>query len=68
MKHTFILLISALLFCCPVDAQERVIDSTDRSPISAAFIFDAIAILVTLLLLLLSLQPTLMEPFHRLIE
>ena len=41
MKHTFILLISALLFCCPVDAQERVIDSTDRSPISAASIFDA---------------------------
>ena len=41
MKHTFILLISVLLFCCPVDAQERVIDSTDRSPISAASIFDA---------------------------
>ena len=41
MKHTIILLISALLFCCPVDAQERVIDSTDRSPISAASIFDA---------------------------
>ena len=41
MKHAFILLISALLFCCPVDAQERVIDSTDRSPISAASIFDA---------------------------
>lgn len=41
MKHTFILLISALLFCCPVDAQERVIDSTNRSPISAASIFDA---------------------------
>jgi len=33
MKHKFILLISALLFYCPVDAQERVIDSTDRSPI-----------------------------------
>ena len=44
MKHTFILLISALLFCCPVDAQERVIDSTDRSPISAASIFDATGI------------------------
>ena len=41
MKHTFILLISALLFCCPVDAQERVIDSTDRSPIYAVSIFDA---------------------------
>ena len=41
MKHTFILLISALLFCCPVDAQERVIDATDRSPIYAVSIFDA---------------------------
>ena len=41
MKHTFILFISVLLFCSPVDAQERVIDATDHSPISAASIFDA---------------------------
>ena len=41
MRHTFVLLISILLFCSPIDAQERVIDVTDHSPISAASIFDA---------------------------
>ena len=41
MKRTLILLINILLFCCPFDAQECVIDATDRSPISAASIFDA---------------------------
>ena len=41
MKHTLTLLISTLLFCYRVDAQERIIDATDHSPISAASIFDA---------------------------
>ena len=41
MKHTFILFISALLYFCPVEAQECVIDATDHSPVSAASIFDA---------------------------
>ena len=41
MKSTFILLITILLFCRSVDAQERVIDATDRSPISTASILDA---------------------------
>ena len=46
MKSYFILLLSALLFCDSVDAQERVIDATDNSPISAASIFDAAGNLV----------------------
>lgn len=46
MKSYFILLLSALLFCGSVDAQERVIDATDNSPISAASIFDAAGNLV----------------------
>ena len=41
MKRIFILLIHILLFISSVAAQERVIDATDRSPISAASIFDA---------------------------
>ena len=41
MKHTFILLICILLYFCPVQAQERIIDTIDHSPISAASIFDA---------------------------
>ena len=41
MKCVYIFLIGILLFCTSVDAQERVIDATDRSPISAASIFDA---------------------------
>ena len=41
MIPTLLLFICALLFCCPIDAEERVIDATDHSPISAASIFDA---------------------------
>ena len=41
MKRIFILTISALLFFCSVDAQKRVIDAIDHSPIAAASIFDA---------------------------
>ena len=41
MKHTFTLLIGVMLFCSPVDAQECVVDAINRSPISAASIFDA---------------------------
>ena len=41
MKQTFILLITALLFCRYADAQERVIDAKDHSPIYAASILDA---------------------------
>ena len=40
MKHTFILLFCILLYFCPVQAQERIIDTIDHSPISAASIFD----------------------------
>ncbi len=41
MKRVYFLIISLLLFCTPIDAQKRVIDAKDRSPISAASIFDA---------------------------
>ena len=41
MKHIFILFISTLLYFCPVEAQECVIDTNDHSPVSAASIFDA---------------------------
>ena len=41
MKRLFTFIISTLLFSCPIDAQKRVIDATDHSPISAASIFDA---------------------------
>ena len=41
MKRILFLLISILLFCVSVDAQERVIDAVDHSPIAAASIFDA---------------------------
>ena len=41
MKHPFIILISVLLFWNSVNAQERVIDATDHTPVSAASIFDA---------------------------
>ena len=41
MKRILFLMISILLFCVPVDAQERVIDAVDHSPIAAASIFDA---------------------------
>ena len=41
MKQTFILFISALLYCCTIGAQEQVIDATDRSPVAAASIFDS---------------------------
>ena len=47
MKHNFILfIISILLFCSPIDAQERAIDATDKTPISAASIFDAVGNMV----------------------
>ena len=41
MKRLFTFFISTLLFSCPIDAQKRVIDATDHSPISSASIFDA---------------------------
>ena len=41
MKHTLILLFSVLFSFTPVDAQKRVIDATDHSPISTASILDA---------------------------
>ena len=41
MKHSFLLIIITLLFCNSLVAQERVVDATDRSPVSAASIFDA---------------------------
>ena len=41
MKRLFTFIISTLLFSCPIDAQKRVIDATDHSPISTASIFDA---------------------------
>ena len=41
MKCVYIFLIGILLFCTSVDAQERVIDANDHSPVSAASIFDA---------------------------
>ena len=41
MKHLFLILISVLLFWNSVNAQERVIDATDHTPVSAASIFDA---------------------------
>lgn len=41
MKRLFTFIISALLFSCPINAQKRVIDATDHSPISTAFIFGA---------------------------
>ena len=41
MKRLFTFIISALLFSCPINAQKRVIDVTDHSPISTASIFDA---------------------------
>ena len=41
MKHSFLLIIITLLFCNSLVAQERVVDATDQSPVSAASIFDA---------------------------
>ena len=41
MKRIFFLIISTLLFFLPIDAQKRVIDAVDHSPIAAASIFDA---------------------------
>lgn len=41
MKSVFVIFIGALLFCTHAGAQERIVDATDRSPISAASIFDA---------------------------
>ena len=41
MKHTITLLLGTLIFCTPIDAQQRVIDAIDHSPVSAASIFDA---------------------------
>ena len=41
MRHTFILVITTLLLSTAAYAQERLIDATDHSPISAASILDA---------------------------
>ena len=41
MKHSFIVFFGVLLFCNSITAQERIIDATDRTPISAASIFDS---------------------------
>ena len=41
MKRILFLMISILLFCVSADAQKRVIDAVDHSPIAAASIFDA---------------------------
>ena len=41
MKQIFIFIISCLLWVFPVRAEKRVVDATDRSPVSAASIFDA---------------------------
>ena len=41
MKRIYILIISTLLFYTPIDAQKRVIDAVNHSPVAAASIFDA---------------------------
>ena len=41
MKRVLFLVISILLFCVSADAQKRVIDAVDHSPVAAASIFDA---------------------------
>ena len=41
MKRILFLIISILLFFVPVDAQQRVIDAVNHSPVAAASIFDA---------------------------
>ena len=41
MKRTLFLIISILLFFASADAQKRVIDAVDHSPVAAASIFDA---------------------------
>ena len=41
MKRTLFLIITILLFFAAADAQKRVIDAVDHSPVSAASIFDA---------------------------
>ena len=44
MKRTLFLIISILLFFASADAQKRVIDAVDHSPVAAASIFDALVI------------------------
>ena len=41
MKRILFLMISMLLIYTSADAQKRVIDAVDRSPVAAASIFDA---------------------------
>ena len=41
MKRILFLTISILLFFAQADAQKRVIDAVDHSPVAAASIFDA---------------------------
>ena len=41
MKRTLFIIITILLFFASADAQKRVIDAVDHSPVSAASIFDA---------------------------
>ena len=41
MKRVYTLIVGILLFCTPADAQKRVIDAINHSPIAAASIFDA---------------------------
>ena len=46
MKRIYILIISTLLFYTPIDAQKRVIDAVNHSPVAAASIFDATGTMV----------------------
>lgn len=41
MKRFYVLIIGVLLFFTSIDAQTRVVDAADHSPVSAASIFDA---------------------------
>ena len=41
MKRLLIIFVCKLLFLCPIDAQKRIIDATDKTPISSASILDA---------------------------
>ena len=41
MKQICAFIIGCLLFVFPAQAEKRVVDATDRSPVSAASIFDA---------------------------
>lgn len=41
MKRIYALIIGVLFFCTPVDAQKRVIDAVNHTPVAAASIIDA---------------------------